>query len=126
MLSLFAVLAFAAQPAAPKLSEDADFRCLAVVAVTLATVPKQSADDFKAVSGLSSVFMYYLGRLDARYPGFDYVEAFKGLDTDTGFVSRFAEEAQRCSNDAERRSQQLQDMGRTLQSLPPQVRRKVG
>ena len=126
MWSFAAALALAAQPTAPKLSEDGDFQCLAVVAVTLATTPKQSVDDLKAVTGLTAVFMYYLGRLDVRYPGLDFVEAFKSLDGDPGFVARFAKEAERCSNDAERRSQQLEDMGRTLQELPPPLPGKVG
>jgi hypothetical protein len=126
MLSLLAALTLAAQPAPPKLSEDADFQCLAIVAITLATTPKQSAEDLKAVTGLTAVFMYYLGRLDVRYPDLDFTAAFKSLDADPGFASRFAREAERCSNDAERRSKELQDMGRTLQALPPAMPGKVG
>ncbi len=125
MLSLLAALTLAAQPAAPKLAEDGNFQCLAIVAVSLAAAPKQSVEDLKTVTGLSAVFMYYLGRIDARYPGFDYVQAFKSLDADPGFAACFVEQAERCSSDAERRAQELQDMGRTLQAQPPRVPGKV-
>lgn len=119
MWTLIAAALLAAQPAQPSgLSEDADFQCLAIVAVVLGQVPKESLEDLRTVTGLTSIFMYYLGRLDARYPTLDFVEAFKSLDGDPVFASRFAAQAERCSAEAEKRSKQLQDMGRILQNQP--------
>jgi hypothetical protein len=121
MWTLLAAALLAAQPAAPKPADDSDFQCLAVVAVVLGKVPKESLEDLKAVTGLTAIFMYYLGRVDVRYPGLDFVEAFKSLDSDSAFRTTFAAQAERCSAEAQRRSQKLQDMGRILQDVPSPV-----
>jgi hypothetical protein len=119
MWSFLAAAALAAQPAASNPVEDSDFRCLAVVAVVLGSVPKESVEDLAAVTGLTAIFMYYLGRVDVRYPGLDFVAAFKTLDDDVAFKTGFSAQAERCSTEAERRSQKLDEMGRILRNLLP-------
>jgi hypothetical protein len=130
MWSLLAATALAVSPIPsalpPKIAQDSDFRCLAVVAVVLDSAPTKTAEDFKTVAGLTSVFMYYLGRIDARYPELDFVAAFKLLEAEPSFQAQFASEAARCGDEAEMRSQSLQEMGRTLQDLPPHLPGKIG
>lgn len=118
MWSIIAAAALAAQPAVPNPVEDSDFQCLAVVAVVLGQVPKESVEDLATVTGLTAIFMYYLGRVDVRFPELDFVEAFKSLDSDAEFRTGFSAQAERCSAEAERRSQQLDAMGRILQDQP--------
>jgi len=118
MWSLLAAALLAVQPAPADLGQDGDFQCLAVVAVVLGTTPKESLEDLRNVTGLTAIFMYYLGRIDERYPGLDLMTAFKRLDDDEQFKRQFGETAARCSAEAEARGQKLQDMGRVLQDLP--------
>lgn len=126
MWSLLAAAAAAAPQVPPEIASDADFRCLAVVSVVLDRTPKQTAEDFKDVAGLTAVFMYYLGRIDVRYLELDFPAAFKSLDDDPNFATKFASEATRCGDEAQARGQWLQNMGRTLQAQPRRLPRESG
>jgi hypothetical protein len=119
MLSILTAAALAAQASPAAVARDPDFRCLAVTAMVLDNVSKESPEDAAGAAGVTAIFMYYLGRVDLRHPSLDFAEAFAELDRTAEFMNGFAQDAERCSSEAQERGQALQSMGRALQGEPP-------
>ena len=78
-------------------------------------------------AGVIAIFMYYLGRIDARLPGIDYVAEVSRLVESPNYVPRkFRADLQRCSGEAQRRGAALKEMGEALQRRAPIAGTKPG
>jgi len=115
--------------AAPSLSpaaDDPDLRCLAAVSAVLGTMSDSNAPDDEAIAGLTGIFMYYLGRVDARHPGFDYAGTLGSLMNAPGYEKRLALDLKRCGGEAEARGRMLKDLGEELKTSVPLTTAKPG
>lgn len=106
MLSLLAATAVAAgQPSA-----DPDVRCMAaylVVAGQMGDDPASSAED---QSGVSSIIMYFFGKIRGRSPTIDVKQAVMTLVQSQGYLEKGLEtDIKRCSTEAEVRGKELGD-----------------
>ena len=124
MLSFLAAAAAAAQtPAVPL--DDPDLRCVVAVATVSSMAESSASEEEKA--GLIAIFMYYLGKTDARYPGIDYVAEIKRVIESPGYLEKsFAADVKRCSQEAMARGKALEDMGEELQNEMPVTDTKPG
>ncbi|MBC2664542.1 hypothetical protein H7F51_03300 [Novosphingobium flavum] len=104
--------------AAPKPVDDADLRCVAAVAAMIGTLDENKADP-EVVSGLTAIFMYYLGKVDARYPGLDYAAILTALLSAPGYDRQLPVDLRRCGGEAEERGAMLKDLGERMKSAVP-------
>lgn len=121
MWGLIAGLAAAAQApqAARPLSDDPDLRCMVAISLVIGTADGTPADSAEKAS-MASIMMYYVGRIDARFPGIDYVREVKRLVEAPGYMeNKLAADLERCGSEAEARGKLLQDMGEELQRTAP-------
>lgn len=109
------------------LSEDADLRCMVAISLAIDGLEKDGTATVDEKSGVISIFMYYLGRIDARYPTIDYVaEVSRLLETPNYLQSRFRADLTRCSAEAQQRGKALESMGEALQQRAPIAETKPG
>jgi hypothetical protein len=99
------VLAIASPPPPPV---AADLRCLAVLATTVSSLPET-----KRAGAIGGV-MYFLGRIDAVAPGFDYNAALAALVAADPEGKTIAAEAPRCAAVMKERGESLITMGNAL------------
>lgn len=115
MFSLAAAMALAAEPT-PDVTSDPDLRCFVAIAFATGSVKD---GDAAALAGLASIMLYYMGRLDARFPGFDYKRELTRLIKLPAFRRELPADMQRCGKEAEDRGTALQDLGAYLKGIAP-------
>ena len=117
MLVALALLAAAPSPT------DPDLRCVAAISAVLGAVgDKHGADaDPEVFASLTGVFMYFLGKVDARHPGFDYARALGSVVNEPGYDKALAQDLKRCGAEAEERGAMLKRLGEQMKTLPPQA-----
>lgn len=109
----------------PAPADDPDLRCVAAVSFVLgASDDKELGAD--GVSGLTAVFMYYLGKVDARRPGLDYAKELGGLMNAPDYARQLPADLVRCGKEAEERGAMLQRLGEDLKSSVPLVESRPG
>lgn len=117
MLSFLAAAAAAVQTP-PVLQEDPDLRCVVAVAVVSAMAESSASEEENA--GLISIFMYFLGKTDARFPDINYSTEIKRIIGSPDYLEkRFGPDVQRCSQEAIARGEALEELGEDLQNLVP-------
>lgn len=116
-LSLAPVLLAAA--AAPAPTEDPDLRCVAAISAILGVVAEKGDADAETTTGLTGVFMYFLGRVDARRPGLDYAASLRAVMNEPGYERRLQIDLKRCGAEAEERGKMLKSLGEELQATVP-------
>ena len=89
---------------------DADLRCLAV---TTYAVDKAEGE---TRSQLIAAALYFVGRIDARQPGYDYQAALTALLSDERRVRTLGDDAKRCGALLKDRGEMLQRVGAALQA----------
>lgn len=119
---ILAALALAS--AAP--AEDPDLRCLAAVAAVLGIAAEKKSDDAESIAGLTGIFMYYLGRVDAHRPGFDYGKTLGPMMNAPDYTKRLPADLKRCGGEAEERGQMLKDLGEQLKLAAPLAQARPG
>lgn len=103
--------AVAAAPVAPISAMDlADSKCIAIIALMAG-----KAQDETQKTGLASGLMYYIGRIDARTPGFDFSGQIIRLFNDKTFMeTQIKPEAQRCGAEMTAKGKEVQAFGDSL------------
>jgi len=116
-----ALVLMAASPPTPEpsLVEDPDLRCVAAIAAVLGMAKDDKAADVQLLAGLTGIFMYYVGKVDARRPGFDYGRGLRQLVDSPGYEQRLPEDMKRCGDEAQERGAMLQDLGRAMKAAAP-------
>ena len=130
MLGYFAAIAAASlQPVATEadLSQDPDLRCMVAMSLAIDGLEDDSSVTAEEKSGIISIFMYYLGRIDARLPGIDYVKEVSRLVENPNYLrSHLRPDLLRCSAEAQQRGKALQEMGEALQKRVPIAETRPG
>lgn len=100
-----------AAPAAPVSAQNlSDAKCIAIIAVTMG-----NATDETEKSGLTGGLIYYIGRIDARTPGFDYTGEVIRLFNDKNFTeNEIKVDAQRCGAEMTAKGKEVQAFGEAL------------
>jgi hypothetical protein len=117
MLAALALLAAAA--AEPAITADPDLRCVAATAAVLGTVSEAADTDAETITGITAIFMYFLGKVDARRPGLDYAASLTGLMNSPGYDQQLPADLKRCGAEAEERSSMLKDLGEKMKTAVP-------
>jgi hypothetical protein len=105
-------LALLAAAAEPSQATEADIRCVAVYAA--AADKADEAHKAGVVAGL----MYYIGRIDVRSPGYDYLANLKRLLTDQAFLEKgLPAEAQRCAAEMKAKGSEVAALGDSLAAI---------
>ncbi len=117
ILALLPLLAAAAPTPAIGV-DDPDLRCMVAVSFAMGAVHDKGADP-DMVEAMSTVFMYFLGKADARHPGEDYGRAFARVVAQPGYEQQLPADLKRCGGEAEARGAMLKDLGEQLKSLAP-------
>jgi len=106
MTVIAAAAAAVATPAATDVLINEDLRCLAVFA-SLADGKDKEND-----AGMTGAIMYYIGRIDARVPDYQFGPALKTLFAEpTWNDAAFAADAQRCGAEMGKRGDELSAIG---------------
>lgn len=129
ILALSLLAAAAAAPAVPGptgLIRDRDLRCVAAVSAALGILADRKTDDAEQTAGLTAVFMYYLGKVDARRPGLDYARSLTALMNAPGYAQELPADLKRCGAEAEERGRTLQTLGERLKAAVPLGRAGAG
>jgi hypothetical protein len=115
-LLLAPLLLAAATPAA----SDPDLRCVAAVSAMLGVMGEDAkAANPEVMGSLTSVFMYFLGKADARHPGFDYAKALGAILNAPGYDRQLPADLKRCGGEAEARGEMLKKLGEDLKTAAP-------
>lgn len=77
-------------------------------------------------ASLTALFMYFLGKVDARNPGLDYGTAMKRLFAQPGYAGQLPADLTRCGREAQERGTMLEDLGRQLEGINPLVPTQPG
>lgn len=127
-MAALALLAAAPPPQAPvpAAADDPDLRCVAAVSMVMGVMPEGETNDPELRTGLASIFMYYMGKLDARRPGIDYLAELTGLFERPGYSRQLAADLKRCGAEAEERGRMLQELGKDLKSSVPLTQARPG
>lgn len=88
-----------------------DVRCVAVVALLIS----QTADD-KAKTGLAAGMMYFLGKIDARTPGYDLESALRRISDAVDKGESLAADAKRCGEILQERGRYMMDFGQRMKN----------
>jgi hypothetical protein len=109
-LALFAAPAAAQDPALPANPQDAaDMQCLAFVAVMMGEVDEDLS------LRLSSGLFYYLGRLEGRTPGVDWITV-AGAYAERASDAQLRSVQQRCGGEMMAKGQELVAKGQAMQN----------
>lgn len=115
--SIMALLAAQAAPAAVDAEIAPDLRCVAVLTMVGSQAPESQR------AGLLGGTMYFVGRIDARRPHYDYKAGLAALLTDEAELKALRNEAARCGNEMKARGQALQEAGAALKAMEPAEKR---
>lgn len=128
LLGMFAAAAIAAQQPQPSDEVAADLRCMLAMSYALATIDEGGAKaDDEERSGIVSLVMYFVGKIDGRMPAFDYTGEVTKLVQTPGYAeSGLAQDLDRCGEEAIKRGQTLTDVGKQLENIIPLIERPVG
>lgn len=121
-----AALALLAATALPGSADDPDLRCVAAVSFVLGASADDKTLDAEGVTGLTAIFMYYLGKVDARRPGLDYAKELGALMNAPGYTRRLPADLVRCGKEAEERGAMLQRLGEDLKGAAPLTESRPG
>ena len=116
LLALAGALALAAEPQRD-LSNDPDVRCFLAAAVAGGTV--QESGDAQARAGITTVLMYFFGKVEGRLHGTDFKSEMGRLIHSPEFARALPAEMARCGQEAQERGRALQDLGEYLKGLVP-------
>lgn len=121
LFGLFAAAAAATQQPAPQIASDPDLRCMVALSITLGGMEDgaiDAADDEK--SSILALVMYFVGKIDARLPDFDYaVEVTRLVQSPDYAGTKLPDDLERCSDEAAGRGQTLIELGEQLKDLAP-------
>ena len=126
MLGFVLGLGLAASASAAEITREPDLRCVAAVSAALGIMGERKDADAETMSGLTAVFMYYLGKVDARHPGLDYAPPLAALMNAPGYAAALPDDLKRCGTEAEERGRTLRILGEQLKAMPPLVQRHAG
>jgi hypothetical protein len=95
-----------------KPADQADLECLAVTLVAGSQFPEGSAEH----AGIAGGLMYFLGKLEGRTPGVDWLERLTGylLTLDEAFMARAAP---RCGAEMEAKGRALSEWGQRMTAM---------
>ena len=126
MFSLIAALAAAAQqPVRPV--DDPDFRCMVVMSLVIDQISKDSKADPEEKAGVTGIFMYYLGKIDTRFPQLDDAMEVTALVEQPGYVeTKLRPDVARCAAEATERGRTLEELGKALEDRAPRTETKPG
>ena len=121
LFGLFAAAAAATQQPAPQIVSDPDLRCMVALSITLGGMEDgaiEAADDEK--SSVLALVMYFVGKIDARLPDFDYATEVTRLVQSPDYAGNILpDDLERCSDEAAARGQTLIELGEQLKDLAP-------
>lgn len=123
MMTLLLAAAAATAPV-PDLTRDPDLRCFMAVAYALGALPDEKDPAIEA--SLAAVMMYYVGKLDGRWPDIDLKKQVTRMIQLPSFRRALPAEMQRCGKEAEDRGAALQDFGQYLQGIAPLLDSRPG
>ncbi len=111
------ILAAAATPASVA-ADVADVRCVAIFSTLVGDgIPEVKLSD-EQKSGLGSMVMYYVGKLEGRGNGVNIEAALKReLGSDATLERLIREDLPRCGNEAEAQGNALTQMGKNLEAV---------
>ena len=124
ILALLPLIAAAARPD-PVVVEDPDLRCMVAVSFALGAASEKGADA-EMLGSMTSVFMYFLGKVDAAHPGDDLARAFGRIVGQRGYDQQLPADLKRCGAEAEARGAALKDLGEQLKGLAPLASSSAG
>lgn len=117
---MFGLIAAAAAALQPVSAEDPDLHCMAAYLFAAGVM-----QDDKTVSGeekaqVATLITYYLGKLNARFPGVQLGDALQRLTASEGFGQAvIQQDITRCNIEVDRWSGELQAMGEANRSAAP-------
>lgn len=117
ILALLPLVAAATQPP-PVVADNPDLRCMVAVSYALGAASEKNADA-ETLASMTSVFMYFLGKVDARQPGEDLARAFRRIVGQRGYDQQLPADLRRCGGEAEVRGAMLKDLGEQLRGIAP-------
>jgi hypothetical protein len=122
---MIAALAAAAQQ--PKPVDDPDFHCMVAISMVLGKMSENTATNAEDKAGVTAVFMYFVGKIDARFPALDYAKEMNALLTRPGYLARELQpDIARCGQEATTRGETLEELGKALQQSAPLGETKPG
>lgn len=92
---------------------------MAATAAMLGTIGEAKEPDAELTGALTAIFMYFLGKVDARRPGFDYAPALTSLMNAPGYERALPADLKRCGSEAEERGAMLKELGEKMQAAVP-------
>lgn len=114
MFALIAAMAAAAQTPAPEADYRADMDCLLAMTIVLGAY-EDKTESKENEEGLIGLVMYYVGKIEAKAPGVDYVTEITKIMGDPDYMEkRFANDAERCGEEAAGKGAKLEQMGNAL------------
>lgn len=124
LFGLLAAAAAATQKPAPSMADDPDLHCMVALSIALGGAEDGVIDmEDDERTGIVSLVMYYVGKIDGRLPGFDYAREVTRLVQSPGYAeATLLEDLNRCGEEAEQRGQTLIELGEQLKDLAPLMR----
>jgi hypothetical protein len=95
---------------APDPALEADLRCLAYLSTAVEKAPAAQQP------GLAAGLLYFVGRIDARMPGFDYAAALARTPANAARLADLDREAPRCVRVVGERGRALVAAGQALRA----------
>ena len=119
MFAFLAAAAAATQVPAPQPAYQDDLRCMLAMAIVLGA--QDDAPDAKdgqaqdGQDGLIGLVMYYVGKIDVKAPGLDYLPEIKRLVNSPNYMEKqFPNDAKRCADEAGSGGSKLEQLGSAL------------
>lgn len=117
---MFSILAAASAALQPVAAEDPDLHCMAAYLFAAGIM-----QDDKTISGeekaqVATLVTYYLGKLNARFPGIQLGDAMQRLTMSEGYgQAEIQQDVTRCNIEVDRWSGELQAMGEANRAAAP-------
>ncbi|MGE3692355.1 MAG: hypothetical protein AB7F98_13345 [Novosphingobium sp.] len=110
MLVLLAAAAAQAMSAPP--AHDADMRCLFAYSFALGRMSEDAATTELQKTEVTTIVMYYMGKLDGRRPGTDLAGELRRITEDSGYLDKgLKPDLDRCGAEVTDRANYLQTFG---------------
>ncbi len=109
---LLPLLLAAVTPAPVDAEIEPDLRCFAALSFALAEARPETR------GGLTAGLLYFMGRIDARRPGFDFAAGLLALVGDKVRLAAIESDVVRCSAVIQERGKDLSRAGAALASSP--------